>query len=79
MRAFQVAVSSGYVTISGPVPHRSTALRLVGAAWQVDGVVGVRDRLSYRKNEKVDTRSVSRFRPIPRYQKPAAGVPTGLD
>jgi CBS domain-containing protein len=79
MRAFQVAVSSGYVTISGPVPHRSTALRLVGAVWQVDGVVGVRDRLSYRKDEKVDTRSVSRFRPIPRYQKPAAGVPTGLD
>jgi CBS domain-containing protein len=79
MRAFRVAVSSGYVTITGPVPHRSTALRLVGAVWQVDGVVGVRDRLSYRKEEKVDTRSVSRFRSIPRYQKPAAGVPTGLD
>jgi CBS domain-containing protein len=76
---FQVTVSSGLVTITGPVNHRSTALRLIGAVWQVDGVIGVRDRLSYRKDEKFDTRSVSRFRPMPPYQKPAAGVSSALD
>jgi CBS-domain-containing membrane protein len=42
-----VAVKSGIVTISGPVDRRATALSLLGAARYVDGVVAVRDRLSY--------------------------------
>jgi len=42
-----VAVKSGIVTISGPVDRRATALNLLGAARYVDGVVAVRDRLSY--------------------------------
>ena len=76
---FHVAVCSGLVTITGPVNHHATALRLIGAAWQVDGVVGVRDRLSYRKEEKGSTSPVSRFRQIPPYQKPVAGVASALD
>ena len=79
MRDFHVAVSSGLVTIAGPVKHRVTALRLIGAVWQVDGVTGVRDRLCYRKEEKVSTSPVSRFSPVSPYQRPAAGVSSGLD
>jgi CBS domain-containing protein len=79
MREFHVVVSSGLVTIAGPVDHRATALRLIGAVWQVDGVVGVRDRLSYRKEERVSSSSVSRFSPISPYQRPAAGASPALD
>ena len=79
MREFRVTVSSGLVTIAGPVDQRATALRLIGAVWQVDGVVGVRDRLSYRKEERVGRSAVSRFGPVSPYQQPAAGVSSALD
>jgi CBS domain-containing protein len=59
--AFQVTVSSGLVTIAGPVDNRSAAIRLIGAIWQVDGVCGVRDRLCYPKQEQL-----SAFVPAPR-------------
>lgn len=52
-RTFQVEVSSGLVTIAGPVDNRSAAMRLIGAVWQVDGVCGVRDRLRYPKEERL--------------------------
>jgi CBS domain-containing protein len=45
--AFNVAVLSGIVTISGSVDHRAVALSLLDAIRKVDGVVAVRDRLSY--------------------------------
>jgi CBS domain-containing protein len=58
--AFRVTVSSGLVTIAGPVDNRSAAMRLIGAIWQVDGVCGVRDRLCYPKEQ------LSTFVPAPR-------------
>lgn len=45
--AFNVVVLSGVVTISGSVEHRAVALNLLDAIRKVDGVVAVRDRLSY--------------------------------
>lgn len=51
-RTFDVAVSSGLVTIAGCVADQPTAIRLIGAVWQVDGVCGVRDRLLYLTHEQ---------------------------
>jgi CBS domain-containing protein len=42
-----VTVKSGIVTIAGLVAERAAALDLLGAARYIDGVVAVRDRLSY--------------------------------
>jgi CBS-domain-containing membrane protein len=53
-RAFKVVVRSGHVTIAGPVDHRAVALRLLGAAWQVEGVLAVRDQLCYPAEEGLD-------------------------
>jgi CBS domain-containing protein len=53
--AFQVAVTSGVVTIAGPVADRSAAIRLIGAVWQVEGVCEVRDRLFAGLQEQLST------------------------
>ncbi len=45
--AFEVTVSDGVVTVSGPVHSEPVALSLLAAVREVDGVVAVRDRLSY--------------------------------
>lgn len=45
--AFEVTVRSGIVTIGGQVDRRETALSLLGRVRHTEGVVGVRDRLSY--------------------------------
>jgi len=42
-----VSVKSGIVTITGSVERRADALGLLGEIRHVEGVVGVRDRLSY--------------------------------
>ena len=42
-----VAVRSGIVTVTGSVQRRADALGLLGAIRHAEGVVGVRDRLSY--------------------------------
>jgi CBS domain-containing protein len=44
---FVVTASSGVVTITGPVDRRAVALSLLATIRHVEGVVGVRDRLSY--------------------------------
>jgi len=44
---FEVAVRSGIVTITGQAESRAVALSLLGAVRNVEGVVAVRDRLSY--------------------------------
>jgi CBS domain-containing protein len=44
---FDVTVFSGVVTVAGTVPRRETALSVLTRVRQVDGVIGVRDRLSY--------------------------------
>lgn len=44
---FEVAVRSGIVTIAGQAESRAVALSLLGAVRDVEGVVAVRDRLSY--------------------------------
>jgi CBS domain-containing protein len=44
---FEVAVRSGIVTIAGHAESRAVALSLLGAVRDVEGVVAVRDRLSY--------------------------------
>lgn len=46
-RAFEVTVKSGIVTMSGQAESRIVALNLLGAVHHVEGVVAVRDRLSY--------------------------------
>jgi CBS domain-containing protein len=43
----EVMVSAGIVTLTGAVPDREIALRLLGRIRHADGVVAVRDRLSY--------------------------------
>lgn len=45
--AFDVTVSGGVVTASGPVHSQPVALSLLAAIGEVDGVVAVRDRLTY--------------------------------
>jgi len=45
--ATSVTVSSGVVTISGPVESRAVAHELIAALRHAEGVVGVRSRLSY--------------------------------
>jgi hypothetical protein len=42
-----VTVRSGVVTITGSVDRRADALGLLGAIRHMEGVVAVRDRLSY--------------------------------
>lgn len=49
---FEVSVTSGIVTISGPLNRRGAALGLLGAAGCVEGVVAVRDRLSYPAGDR---------------------------
>ena len=44
---FDVAVRSGIVTITGSAPRQAVALRLLDAVSYAEGVVDVRDRLSY--------------------------------
>jgi CBS domain-containing protein len=44
---FVVTVRSGIVTITGSVQRRADALSLLGTVRHLEGVVGVRDRLSY--------------------------------
>jgi CBS domain-containing protein len=44
---FVVTVRSGIVTITGSVQHRAHALSLLATLRYLEGVVGVRDRLSY--------------------------------
>lgn len=48
---FVVTVSSGVVTITGPVRTRAVALSLLATIRYVEGVVGVRDRLSYPEED----------------------------
>jgi CBS domain-containing protein len=44
---FDVSVASGVVTMAGTVPVRETALSVLARVRRVDGVIGVRDQLSY--------------------------------
>lgn len=52
--AFEVTVSSGIVTISGPVRDRDTARRLLETIRHSEGVVAVRDRLTYPQSGEAD-------------------------
>jgi CBS domain-containing protein len=45
--ALDVSVTSGIVTVTGQVDGHATASRLIDAVRHVEGVVGVRDRVSY--------------------------------
>jgi CBS domain-containing protein len=53
-RTFDVTVNSGLVTIAGCLDDQPTAIRLIGAVWQVEGVCGVRDRLLYLTQEQLE-------------------------
>jgi len=48
---FEVTVNSGIVTISGLVDHRRTAQHLVSRIRHAEGVVSVRNRLSFNTDE----------------------------
>ncbi len=49
-RAFTVTVTAGVVTLRGPVDREPVAHSLLDGVWRVDGVVAVRDRLSYPRD-----------------------------
>jgi CBS domain-containing protein len=51
---FDVVVSSRIVTVSGPVKRHEIAMRLLDAIRHSDGVVDVRDHLSYPRNDQRD-------------------------
>ena len=44
---FVVTVASGIVTVTGSVERRADALSLLATIRHLEGVIGVRDRLSY--------------------------------
>ena len=44
---FDITVRSGVVTLAGQIDRRETALRLLATIRHAEGVVGIRDRLSY--------------------------------
>jgi CBS-domain-containing membrane protein len=46
---FVVTVASGIVTVTGSVERRADALSLLATIRHLEGVIGVRDRLSYRR------------------------------
>ena len=58
--AFDVDVSSGIVTVSGPVNRRDTAMALLEAIRHSDGVVDVRDRLTYPRQDQPDSAATRR-------------------
>ncbi len=45
--AFEVSVRSGIVTITGQADRREIAAQLIDAVWHIEGVVEVRDRVTY--------------------------------
>ena len=45
--AFGVTVTSGVVTVTGQVESRAVTVDLIDAVRHVEGVVGVRDRVTY--------------------------------
>jgi CBS domain-containing protein len=47
--SFDITVQSGVVTLCGQIDRRETALSLLARVRHAEGVVGVRDRLSYPK------------------------------
>ena len=49
-RAFTVTVTAGVVSLRGPVDREPVGLSLLDAVRRVDGVVAVRDRLSYQRS-----------------------------
>jgi len=51
----EASVSSGVVTLSGPVPLQETALELAARIRHVEGVVAVRDRLAVGKSLAVQS------------------------
>ena len=48
--AFTVTVTAGLVSLLGPVDREPVAHSLLDGVWRVDGVVAVRDRLSYPRD-----------------------------
>lgn len=59
-----VTVASGIVTITGPVYQRESALSVLGRIRHVDGVVSVRDRLSYSAATQQDESASDRTPPV---------------
>lgn len=49
--AFEVTVSSGIVTVTGQADSHAVALQLADALRHVEGVVDVRDRISYPRDQ----------------------------
>jgi CBS domain-containing protein len=59
--AFDVEVSSGIVTVSGLVSRRETAMRLLDAIQHSDGVVDVRNQLSYPREDQPEPTAARRW------------------
>ncbi|MFD2351310.1 BON domain-containing protein [Nonomuraea ferruginea] len=52
--ALDVAVAEGVVTLTGTLPEHSQAVTAVRLAENVDGVVSVRDELSWKHDDIAD-------------------------
>ena len=56
--AFEVTVSSGIVTVTGQADSHAVALQLADALRHVEGVVDVRDRISYPRDQAKAARAL---------------------
>lgn len=56
--AFEVAVTSGIVTITGQVESKAVAMQLLGAIRHVEGVVDLRDRISCPHDSQTSAKPV---------------------
>jgi osmotically-inducible protein OsmY len=63
--AFNVTVKSGIVSISGQVENHAVAAQLIDTLQHVEGVVDVRDRVSYTPVDQPNASVIIR----PRYQR----------
>lgn len=51
--SFEVTVTGGVVTLAGAVASQAVAISLLQAVWEIDGVVYIRDRLTYPLTSRV--------------------------
>lgn len=57
---FKVTIRSGVVTMRGKIDQRDTALRLLARVRHAEGVVGIRDRISYPEQDLAEKARPSR-------------------
>jgi CBS domain-containing protein len=71
-RAFDVTVRAGIVTVGGKVDDRAIALALLSVIQRADGVVGVRDQLTYPSQGLPGSAAIGPWRASPAAPSPQA-------